>query len=85
MQRNLFKFVALNSFKIVWVVSVVLFTCVIASAQVEQMEKEKAVVQCIENLKVAKFDSGKTLQVSFRTREDVAAEAEVEKWGSRWR
>ncbi len=86
MRRNLFKFVTLNSFKIVWVVSVVLFTCVIASAQVEQMEKEKAVVQCIENLEVAqhKGEFGKILDVSFTTQESVEAEVRIEKWGSNY-
>ncbi len=84
MQRNLFKFVALNSFKIVWVVSVVLFTCVIANAQILQTGKDKAVVQCIENFKVTekKSEFGKILTISFRTRTAVEAEVMIEKWGS---
>ncbi len=84
-RRNLFKFTVLKSFKIVWVVSVVLFTCVIASAHVGQMGKEKAVVQCIENLKFevrSPRTGGKYLKLSFTTRERVRARVRVQKWGS---
>ncbi len=82
-RKNLFKFVALNSFKIVWVVSVVLFTCVIANAQILQTGKDKAVVQCIENLKVTSRAGkyGKILTVTFTTPTAVEAEVLVEKWG----
>ena len=88
MRRNLFKFVTLNSFKIVWVVSVVLFTCVIANAQITreqmQMGKDKAVVQCIENFKVTAKEGkyGKILTISFRTKTAVEAEVTLDKWGS---
>ncbi len=68
MQRNLFKFVALNSFKIVWMVSVVLITCVIANAQILQTGKDKALAPCIENFKVVAFEP-KSVTVSFTTRE----------------
>ncbi len=80
-RRNLFKFVALNSFKIVCVVSIVLFACVIANAQILQTGKDKAVVQCIQNLKVERTPE-QELKLSFRTKESVKAVVRVQKWGS---
>jgi len=65
-RRNLFKFVALNSFKIVWVVSVVLFTCVIANAQILQTGKDKAIASCIENFKIVGYKPD-SITVSFTT------------------
>ncbi len=71
MQRNLFKFVTLNSFKIVWAISVVLFTCVIANAQILQTGKDKAIATCIDSLRVVGFKPD-SITVSFTTREPMS-------------
>jgi len=55
MQRKLFKFATLNSFKMVWMVSIVLFTCVIANAQILQTGKDHAMAPCIDSIRVLTF------------------------------
>lgn len=70
MQRNLFKFATLNSFKIVWVISVVLFTCVIANAQITREQKRQVegnvIASCIENFKIVDYKPD-SITVSFTT------------------
>ncbi len=59
MQRNLFKFATLNSFKIAWMVSIVLFTCAIANAQITLEQKrqvgDKVMAPCIDSIRVLTF------------------------------
>jgi len=82
MQRNLFKFGALNSFKIVWAISVVLLTCVIANAQILQTGKDKAVAPCIDSLKVLDFTPD-SITVSFTTSKPLSTSLHaLSKWRS---
>jgi len=75
MQRNLFKFATLNSFKMVWMVSVVLFTCAIANAQVTLEQKRQVegsvIASCIENFKIVDYKPD-SITVSFTTREPMS-------------
>ena len=84
MQRNLFNFTAFNSFKIVWAISVVLFTCVIASAQVGQMGKYKAVASCIENFRIVGYKPD-SITVSFTTSKPLSTRVRsLNRWQYGW-
>ncbi len=84
MQRKLFKFATLNSFKMVWMVSVVLFTCVIANAQITLEQKRQVegsvIASCIENFRIVGYKPD-SITVSFTTSKPLSTRVRsLNKW-----